>query len=66
MEAGAQLVTDEMIDAFAAAGTPDHVAARLQEYVRAGLRGVLAWYVIGPDRTRGLELLANEVRLHVN
>ena len=33
--------------------------------VRAGLRGVLAWYVIGPDRSRGLELLANEVRQHV-
>ncbi len=63
--ASAKLVTDEMIDSFAAAGTPDHVAARLQEYVRAGLRGVLAWYVIGPDRTRGLELLANEVRQHV-
>ena len=63
--AGAKLVTEEMIDSFAAAGTPDHVAARLQEYVRAGLRGVLAWYIIGPDRTRGLELLANEVRQHV-
>jgi hypothetical protein len=26
---------------------------------------VLAWHVIGPDRTRGLKLLANEVRQHV-
>jgi 5,10-methylenetetrahydromethanopterin reductase len=65
VEAGAMLVTDEMIDTFAAAGTPEHVAARLQEYVRAGLRGVLAWHVIGPDRSRGLELLANEVRHYV-
>jgi 5,10-methylenetetrahydromethanopterin reductase len=65
VDVGAKLVTDEMIDTFAAAGTPEHVAARLQEYVRAGLRGVLAWHVIGPDRTRGLELLANEVRPHV-
>jgi 5,10-methylenetetrahydromethanopterin reductase len=65
VDVGAKLVTDEMIDTFAAAGTPEHVAARLHEYVRAGLRGVLAWHVIGPDRTRGLELLANEVRPHV-
>jgi 5,10-methylenetetrahydromethanopterin reductase len=65
VDAGAKLVTDHMIDTFAAAGTPDHVAARLQEYVGAGLRGVLAWHVIGPERTRGLELLANEVRPHV-
>jgi 5,10-methylenetetrahydromethanopterin reductase len=65
VDAGAKLVTDEMIDTFAAAGTPERVAARLQEYVRAGLRGVLAWHVIGPDRARGLQLLANEVRQHV-
>jgi len=65
VDVGAKLVTDGMIDTFAAAGTPEHVTARLQEYVRAGLRGVLAWHVIGPDRTRGLELLANEVRPHV-
>ncbi len=62
VDAGAQLVTDEMIDRFAAAGTPEHVAGRLREYVGAGLRGVLAWHVIGPDRRRGLELLASEVR----
>ena len=65
VDTGAKLVTDQMIDTFAAAGTPEHVAARLQDYVDAGLRGVLAWHVIGPDRTRGLELLANEVRQHV-
>jgi 5,10-methylenetetrahydromethanopterin reductase len=65
VEAGARLVTDGLIDAFAAAGDPDHVAARLQEYVAAGLRGVLAWHVIGPDRARALQLLADEVRPHV-
>jgi 5,10-methylenetetrahydromethanopterin reductase len=66
VEAAAKLVTDGMIDTFAAAGTPDHVAARVQEYVRAGVRGVLAWHVLGPDRTRGLQLLASEVREHVS
>lgn len=65
LEAGAGFVTDGLIDVFAAAGDPDHVAARLREYVRAGLRGILAWHVIGPDQIRALELLAGEVRAGV-
>jgi 5,10-methylenetetrahydromethanopterin reductase len=60
-EAGAQLLDDALIDTFAAAGEPEHVAARLREFAAAGLRGVLAWHVIGPDRMRGLRLLAEEV-----
>lgn len=65
LAAGAGLITDGLIDAFAAAGDPDDVAARLQAYARAGLRGVLAWHVIGPDRARALGLLAGEVRARV-
>jgi 5,10-methylenetetrahydromethanopterin reductase len=65
LAAGVGLVTDGLIDAFAAAGDPDHVATRLQEYARAGLRGILAWHVIGPDRARALQLLAGEVRERV-
>jgi 5,10-methylenetetrahydromethanopterin reductase len=61
VEAGARLVNDGLIDAFAAAGEPDHVAARLREYIEAGLRGVLAWHVIGPDRPAALKLLRDEV-----
>lgn len=61
VEAGARLVDDHLIDVFAAAGTPDHVAARLREYLDAGLRGVLAWYVLGPDPDRGLRLFAGDV-----
>jgi 5,10-methylenetetrahydromethanopterin reductase len=64
-DAGAALIGDALIDIFAAAGDPDHVVARLQEYVAAGLRGVLAWHVIGPDRERSLRLLADEVRPRV-
>jgi 5,10-methylenetetrahydromethanopterin reductase len=59
---GARLVTDDLIDIFAAAGDPDHVARRLREYVDAGLRGLGAWHVLGPDPRRGLTLLATEVR----
>jgi 5,10-methylenetetrahydromethanopterin reductase len=60
--AGARLVTDRLVDVFAAAGDPDHVASRLHEYAQAGLRGILAWHVIGPDRVRALHLLATVVR----
>lgn len=35
-EAGAALVTDELIDTFAVAGTPDHAVARFREYAAAG------------------------------
>jgi alkanesulfonate monooxygenase SsuD/methylene tetrahydromethanopterin reductase-like flavin-dependent oxidoreductase (luciferase family) len=65
VDAGARLVSDGLIDTFGAAGRPDHVVERLREYSAAGLRGLLAWHVIGPDRMRGLELLAREVRAHV-
>ena len=65
VDAGARLVTDHLIDVFAAAGDADHVAKRLQEYLAAGLRGVLAWHVIGPDPARSLQLLAEVVRPRV-
>jgi 5,10-methylenetetrahydromethanopterin reductase len=60
--AGARLIGDALIDVFAAAGDPDEVASRLGAYVAAGLRGVLAWHVIGPDRARSVRLLAETVR----
>jgi len=62
VDAGAALVTDGLIDTFAAAGDPDHVAARLVEYAAAGLRGLNAWHVIGPDPHAAMALLAREVR----
>jgi 5,10-methylenetetrahydromethanopterin reductase len=65
VDAGARLVTDRLIDTFAAAGDPDHVASRLTGFAAAGLRGLNAWHVIGPDPHRSLELLATEVRDHV-
>jgi 5,10-methylenetetrahydromethanopterin reductase len=63
--AGARRISEAHIDTFAAAGDPDQVAARLRAYVDAGLRGVLAWHVIGPDPTRALQLLAEDVRPRV-
>jgi 5,10-methylenetetrahydromethanopterin reductase len=58
---GAQAVTEHLIDVFAAAGEPDQVAERLRDYVDAGLDGLLAWHVLGPDPHQGLELLARNV-----
>jgi 5,10-methylenetetrahydromethanopterin reductase len=61
IRAGAAAVTDHLIDVFAAAGTPEWVAYRLRDFAESGVRGLLAWYVIGPDPNEGLELLAREV-----
>ncbi|MGH3248426.1 MAG: LLM class flavin-dependent oxidoreductase [Trebonia sp.] len=58
---GAAAVTEHLIDVFAAAGEPGQVAERLREYADAGLAAPLAWYVLGPDPRRGLELLARDV-----
>jgi 5,10-methylenetetrahydromethanopterin reductase len=60
-DAAAELVTDGMIDAFAAAGDAAHVAARLRAYADAGLRGLNAWHVIGPRPDEALRALAEEV-----
>jgi len=65
VDAGAALVTDALIDAFAAAGDPDQVASRLCDYADAGLRGLNAWHVIGPDPHGAMELLARELRPRV-
>ncbi len=60
-EAAARSLPDALIDVFAAAGDPDDVGESLRRYADAGLRGVLAWHVIGPVPTEGLRLLAETV-----
>lgn len=61
IQAGAAAVTDHLIDVFAAAGTPDQVLARLNEFAAAGIRGLLAWYVFGPEPLAGIRQIATEV-----
>jgi 5,10-methylenetetrahydromethanopterin reductase len=61
IEAGAALVSDGLVDTFAAAGTSDDVIRRLAEYTAAGLRGVIAWHVTGTHRQSAIGLLADEV-----
>jgi hypothetical protein len=54
-------VSDELINVFAAAGRPDEVTARLKEFAKAEIRGLLAWYVFGPDLLVGIRQIAKEV-----
>jgi 5,10-methylenetetrahydromethanopterin reductase len=61
VQAGTARVSDELVETFAAAGDPEHVAQRLQGYAAAGLDGALAWHVLGPDPSEGLRLLAQQV-----
>ena len=62
VDAVAERLPEQLIDVFAAAGTPDTVMAKLAEFEEAGLKGLLAWYVFGPDPDEGLRLLAEAVR----
>lgn len=60
--AGARLVGDQVIDTFAAAGTPDDVVAGLGEFAAAGLHVPLVWHTLGPDPTVAVRTLAEVVR----
>jgi 5,10-methylenetetrahydromethanopterin reductase len=62
LDAVAERLPSGLIDVFAAAGTPETVMARLTEFEDAGLKGLLAWYVFGPDPDDGLRLLIEAAR----
>src|SRR6266508_589178 len=62
VQAGAERVSDHLVETFAVAGDPEHVAQRLHSYAQAGLDAALAWHVLGPDPDEGLRLLATNVR----
>jgi 5,10-methylenetetrahydromethanopterin reductase len=64
-DAGATMVTDEIIDTFAVAGDPPLAVRRFREYAEAGLRGLIIQHVPGPGRVEGLSLIAKEVVPHV-
>jgi alkanesulfonate monooxygenase SsuD/methylene tetrahydromethanopterin reductase-like flavin-dependent oxidoreductase (luciferase family) len=65
VEAGAALVTDEIIDTFAVAGDTRLAVRRFREYAEAGLRGLIIQHVPGPERAVGLRLIAEKVVPHV-
>jgi 5,10-methylenetetrahydromethanopterin reductase len=61
-EVATERLSEDLIDVFAAAGTPEAVHERLKTYVDVGLDGVLAWWSgFGADPEPGLRLLAAEV-----
>ncbi len=62
LDSVAERLPGELIDVFAAAGTPDAVMAKLGQFEEAGLKGLLAWYVFGPDPDEGLRLLIEAAR----
>ncbi len=63
--AGANRVSEHLIDTFACAGTVDDVIEQLAAFGDAGLHLPLAWHTLGPDPDAALELLAGPVRAAV-
>jgi 5,10-methylenetetrahydromethanopterin reductase len=60
--AAAALVSDHLVDTFAAAGTVDDVVGSLYRFVEAGIDLPLAWHTLGPDPEKALVDLAGPVR----
>ena len=58
----ADLVSDQVIDTFAVAGTVDDVVDGLAQFATAGLDVPLAWHTLGPDAPAALATLAKVVR----
>lgn len=54
LEAGARLVSEEVVDDLAAAGTPGHVRDRIGEYRGAGIQCPVL-FVVGPNLDETLE-----------
>lgn len=51
-ESGADLITDEMVDAFAVAGSPDHCVERIRELGEVGVDEVIPvspWALVPPE-----------------
>lgn len=62
VEAGAEAVTDHLIDIFAVAGSVEDVVSGLRAYVEAGLDLPLLWHTLGPDPALALGVIATEIR----
>lgn len=57
----AELVTAEMIDEFAIAGTPDECVAKLNKLGDLGINLPIAFDLLGPDPEAAIKLIAQEV-----
>ena len=61
-QSAAAMITDDLIDTFAVAGTVDDVVVGLARFADAGLDLPLAWYTFGPDVDWAMQALARDVR----
>lgn len=57
----AKLVTPEMIDEFALAGTPDECIGKLEKLGKLGINLPIAFDLLGPEPEEAIELIAKEV-----
>ncbi|MDG7001840.1 MAG: LLM class flavin-dependent oxidoreductase, partial [Nitrososphaerota archaeon] len=57
----AKLVTPEMIDEFALAGTPDECIGKLEKLGELGINVPIAFDLLGPKPDEAIELIAKEV-----
>lgn len=62
VSAGAEAVSESLIDIFAVAGTPDEVIEGLRPFALAGMHIPLLWHTLGPDQQHATEVLAHVVR----
>ncbi|WP_143957433.1 LLM class flavin-dependent oxidoreductase [Rhodoligotrophos appendicifer] len=61
-DSAAKMLSDDLMDKVAIAGTPTQVTDRLLEFADAGLRWPLLYGVLGPDRREAIKLIAERVR----
>lgn len=54
LKAGADVISDEIVDDLAVAGTPEHVRERIAEYRETGIRCPVL-FAVGPDLDTALE-----------
>ena len=61
MHRAAELVTPEMIDEFAVAGTPDECIGKLEKLGDLGINQPIAFDLMGPKPEEAIELISKEV-----
>jgi 5,10-methylenetetrahydromethanopterin reductase len=54
-------VGDELIRKVTISGTPSQVVEGMRNFLGTGLKLPIVWEIIGPDRSRSLDLIAKEV-----
>jgi len=65
MHEAARLVTPEMIDEFAIAGTPEECLTKLEGLLRLGIELPIAFDVLGPSPEEAIRLISKEIVPHM-